>query len=506
MRIIDCRDTFKMIYLVRFFSRNGHYNNKLRFFKHLNMENYKNIFIPGIIIIILVIFNSCKQIEVDSSKGPLRVSETNPRYFTDNTGKAIYLTGSHTWNNLVDMTIDEQSTYFDYPAYIRWMKESNYNFFRLWAWELLNWDTSGNREKDAKTHTVGPQPWIRSGPGNALDGKMKFDLNEFNDEYFNRLKERVSMASDSGIYTAIMLFEGWGLQFSPNAFENHPFHPENNINGINGDADGDGMGLEIHTLGNNDILSIQKEYVKKVIETVNEFDNVLYEISNENHPPSTEWHYHMINFIKEFEQSLPKQHPVGMTFQYRGGSNQDLFDSPADWISPNHEGGYRDNPPPGDGSKVVITDTDHLWGIGGNKEWVWKSLLRGLNPIFMDPYDCSVLTGSYDLSWVEPLRKSMSYSKMLADRMDLISMKPEPDLASSTYCLANKGAEYLVYLPDTTSVVLNLSGISEKFSVEWFNPDSGEFEDAEEVNGGDETSFNSPFDKPDVLLYLKKVD
>ena len=41
--------------------------------------------------------------------GLLRTHPTNPRYFTDGTinpdgsAKAVYLTGSHTWNNLVDM-------------------------------------------------------------------------------------------------------------------------------------------------------------------------------------------------------------------------------------------------------------------------------------------------------------------------------------------------------------------------------------------------------------------
>ena len=37
------------------------------------------------------------------ARGPLRVHPQNPRYFTDATGKAVYLTGSHTWSNLVDM-------------------------------------------------------------------------------------------------------------------------------------------------------------------------------------------------------------------------------------------------------------------------------------------------------------------------------------------------------------------------------------------------------------------
>jgi len=32
--------------------------------------------------------------------GPVRLSAANPRYFTDAGGKAILLTGSHTWGNL----------------------------------------------------------------------------------------------------------------------------------------------------------------------------------------------------------------------------------------------------------------------------------------------------------------------------------------------------------------------------------------------------------------------
>ena len=35
-----------------------------------------------------------------SATGPLRVHPDNPRYFTDETGRAVYLTGAHTWNNL----------------------------------------------------------------------------------------------------------------------------------------------------------------------------------------------------------------------------------------------------------------------------------------------------------------------------------------------------------------------------------------------------------------------
>ncbi len=435
--------------------------------------------------------------------GPLRVSAENPRYFTDDSGRAIYLTGSHTWDNLVDMGPTDPPSKFDFPHYLHWMKEYNHNFMRLWTWELISWETEVNGNDILTEHYVAPHPWLRTGPGYALDGKLKFDLNLFDPAYFDRLNQRVEQAADSGIYVSIMLFEGWGLQFIPNSFKGHPFHPDNNINGINGDTDGDGSGVEIHTLGNQSITALQESYIREVIDLINEFDNVLFEISNENHPPSTEWQYQMIRYIKNYEKGLTRQHPVGMTFQYKGGENRTLFSSPADWISPNNMDGYRDDPPPSDGSKVIITDTDHLWGIGGNQAWVWKSFLRGMNPIFMDAYQCKILTWEPDSAWVEPVRRSMGQTLMLANRMDLISMIPEPDLASSGYCLANKGNEYLVYLPDSLGVELNLEETSGIFGAEWFNPENGEFKVSESIAGGSKLSFHSPFGTTATLLYLK---
>ncbi len=437
--------------------------------------------------------------------GPLEVSRENPRYFTDGSGKAIYLTGSHTWSNLVDMSPDDPPEAFDYDAYLKWMVQYNHNFFRLWTWELMAWDTWAN-ERDSskyKIHHVAPLPYMRTGPGNALDGKPKFDLHQFNPEYFQRLRSRTEAAREQNIYVSVMLFEGWGLQHLKAGWINHPFHPVNNINGIDGDLNGDGYGLEVHTLADTGITSLQTNYVRKVIETVNELDNVLYEISNENHPPSTQWQYYMIDFIHEYEKGLPDQHPVGMTFQYKGGSNETLFESPADWISPNPEGGYRDDPPAATGRKLIITDTDHLWGIGGNQQWVWKSFLRGMNPIFMDPYDCKVLKRSYDPEWVEPVRKSMGYTLAFAKRMNLIKMVPENDLASSAYCLAEKGKEYLVYLPEGNEVTVNLTDASRDLKVEWFNPNTGETVNQGKIKGGHVPVMKSPFGDDDAVLYMK---
>lgn len=440
--------------------------------------------------------------EVRRISGPLRVHPENPRYFTDGTERAILLTGSHTWNNLVDMAPAGSEGVFDYDGYLDSLAAYPHNFMRLWRWELLNWDTGGNREQQAQVHHVRPQPWLRTGPGTALDGQPKFDLTRFDEQYFARLKSRVRAAQDHGVYTAIMLFEGWGLQFSPDAWRNHPMHPDNNVNGIDGDLNGDGMGLEVHSGQEPRITSLQQDYVRHVIDTVNELDNVLYEISNENHPASTEWQYAMIRFIQDYQRTKPKQHPVGMTFQYRGGSNDTLMQSPADWVSPNPDGGYRDNPPAGDGTKVIISDTDHLWGIGGNSDWVWKSFLRGLNPIYMDCWDGSILSKGFDLETAKGVRRSMGHVLRWSRRVNLAAMTPRSDLASSRYCLANPGVEYLVLLPGKEREVL-VDLPAQEYEGIWFNTQTGREVELEKFSPGTgQRRLEAPFGG-DTLLYLQ---
>jgi hypothetical protein len=69
--------------------------------------------------------------------GPLAVSTRNPRYFTtrsgDRAGRAVYLTGSHIWNNLHDgmgpgAEGPAEPERFDYDGYLRFLTERGHNF------------------------------------------------------------------------------------------------------------------------------------------------------------------------------------------------------------------------------------------------------------------------------------------------------------------------------------------------------------------------------------------
>jgi len=445
--------------------------------------------------------------------GLLSVHPTNPRYFTDGSGKAVYLTGSHTWWNLQDRG-EEVSPLFDYEGFLDTLVGHNHNFFRLWVWEQaakVNW---ARREVMFR---FTPLPYQRVGPGKALDGKPKFDLTRFNQAYFDRVRARVALAGDRGLYLAVMLFEGFSIEMkgrpketNGNPWEGHPFHRENNVNGIDGDPERTGEGLACHELRVPEITRLQRAYLRKVIDTVNDLDNVLYEISNESHAASTEWQYSMIECITEYEADKPKQHPVLMTVQYPEGENEVLFASPADAISPNPgpDDAYRQDPPPSDGSKVIITDTDHLWGIGGNVQWVWKSFIRGLNPIFMDPWEPDPLRNQ---QWddaarsldCQGIRRAMGQTRSFAEKMNLVAMHPLGELASTGYCLAEPGREYLVYLPEGGSVTVDLSAAAGALRAEWFDPAHGRTSPAKQVDGGGTEAFTAPF-KGHAVLHLHR--
>jgi hypothetical protein len=422
----------------------------------------------------------------EAISGPLRVSLLNPRYFTNDTGKAVYLTGSHTWNNLKDGGNSDPPPAFDYNAYLDFLDGYNHNFIRLWTLDIPKVDCN-SEGLSYVTHF----PWPRTGPDPANDGKPKFDLSQFDESYFARLRERVIAARDRGIYVAVMLFEGYDLQFCLVSGNGHPFDAANNINGIN-------PASSVFTLGNPAALEIQKTYVRKVVDTLNDLDNVLYEIANEAGGDSTAWQFEMINTVKSHQQTLPKQHPVGMTFQWQGGDNATLFSSAADWISPGGINPYGTNPPAATGSKVVISDSDHIYGVapGGDYKWVWRSFTRGLNPIYMDPM-------TEDPVHLSP-RRAMGHTLDYARRMDLINTVPRGDLASTAYCLANPGMEYLVYQPGSGPFTVNLSGVAGSFTAEWFNAAQGKAFKGAGVSGGAVRTFTPPFSDP-AVLYLRST-
>jgi hypothetical protein len=468
---------------------------------------------------------------------PLSVFAGNPRYFGDGT-RAVYLTGSHTWNNFQDWDGTIPLRLFDFDGYLDFLERHHHNFIRLYVWEQAAW-FPGSEVKVV----IDPLPYLRTGPGEALDGGPRFDLERFNPEYFGRLRDRVERAGARGIYVSVMLFDGWSVELkgqkTGNPWRGHPMNRENNVNGIDGDLNGDGEGGEVHTLANPAVTRLQRAYVRKVVETLSDLNNVLYEISNESDAASIAWQYEMIRTTQSLESHLGKRHPVGMTAPWpvTPSGNAALFASPADWISPHSDGKdlYDTDPPAGSGEKVVLLDTDHIWGLGGSPRWVFESLLRGLNPVFMDA--CVTETRRFLPVWSpekahtplpapcppsdewESTRLALGWAHALADEVDLASLRPMDDLASTHYCLADPGKEYLVLLPwdggrrriligrlfprlVAERVSVDLSAARRPLDVEWVDIRRGVRLPGEPVVGGQRLEFQGPF-AGDAILHIK---
>jgi hypothetical protein len=467
-----------------------------------------------------IVSSACAQTGV--ATGPLRVHPTNPRYFTDGTKtadgswKVVYLTGSHTWTNLIDRGPSDPPPVFDFNGYLSFLQKHNHNFIRLWGRQVSWYQKYGEKELHAA-----PLAWQRTGPDQALDGKPKFDLTKFDPLYFERLRSRVKAAGEHGIYVSIMLFGGF-QEAGPN-WSGSPFHRDNNINGIDGDPNKDGSGLETQRLAEipRSVAEAQKRYVQKVIETVHDLDNVLFEISNESEGETWEWQYDLIRFIHSYEKKKPRQHPVGMTVvDYPHNQIRTVLDaSPAEWVSylfdvkpPQGMEIFNVNDPfVAEGRKVSIQDSDHWFVIPlrdnptFGRQWVWKSFCRGHNPILMEHLPpLSAVLDDLALSPDDPgyiaSRKAMGDTRRFAERMNLATMIPQPALASTHYCLANPGKEYLVYVPEGGELTLDLSAAI-TLNVEWFNPVSGETVRAEMSRGGAKRAFKAPF-AGEAVLYL----
>ncbi len=462
------------------------------------MKNFSRFFagvviLAGTVVLATGAMATDKDNRQPSAKGPLTVLKANPRYFTDGSGKAVYLTGSHTWDTFQRWAEGyEGEVKFKLKAgkpdrfadYLDVLQCHHHNFIRLWIADTA-WSPITRR-------AIEPQPYVRTGPGKTADGGLKFDLNRFNQAYFDELRTRVIAARDRGMYVSVLLFNAWGVgvyEWEKATWDYHPFNKANNIDGIDGDPNGDGRGLEYHTLRIAAITRLQEAYVSKVVDTVHDLDNVIYEISNESAADSKDWQYHMIEFIKKYEATRPKQHPILLSGH--GVSNANLFASRADAVAPAE--GIGDNPPASTGAKVVILDSDHNGPYRRDPEFVWRAFVRGYQPIVMDWWSGG--------EW-EPIRRAMGQTRAYADKMNLAAMTPLDDLSSTKFCLADPGREYLLYQPGAGKFTVDLKQAAGDFTVEWFDPRTDKTTAGEAVKGGAIREFTPAVDGP-VVLYLK---
>src|SRR5688500_3803420 len=112
----------------------------------------------GLVILSVMLINACSastplpEQAYRAAKGPLRVYPSYHPNFTDGTQAAdgslrtVYLSGSHTWTNLIDRGPANPPPKFDFDAYLDLLQKHNPNFIRLWGRQISWYQKYGDQE------------------------------------------------------------------------------------------------------------------------------------------------------------------------------------------------------------------------------------------------------------------------------------------------------------------------------------------------------------------------
>jgi hypothetical protein len=158
-------------------------------------------------------------------------------------------------------------------------------------------------------------PFVRTGPGVALDGQPVFDLEQWNPEYFDRLHGFLSLAEAYGIVVEVVLFSN---TYNDVVWSLNPLNPNNNVTM---DPEPAILWQDYMTTRWDELWRWQQAHARKILQETNRYRNVIYEICNEPcHFPGGEglpqadevndWQRQLITLIRDTEKDLPNQHLV----------------------------------------------------------------------------------------------------------------------------------------------------------------------------------------------------
>ncbi|NSW95811.1 MAG: cellulase family glycosylhydrolase, partial [Bacteroidales bacterium] len=231
----------------------------------------------------------------------------NPHYFLFR-GKPAVLIGSTEHYGAV-MNLD-----FDYIAYLNELAENELNVTRTFSGIYVEPQGAFNIEKNTLAPAYGRFicPWARSDQPGYNGGGNKFDLTRWDTAYFSRLKNFIREAGKHDIVVELDLFSNF---YDTVQWKLSPVYFENNINNLEIIRDH----KEVLSLRHPELLRIQEEMVRKILEECNEFDNLYYEVCNEPYFGDLEaldaWEEHMTSFIDSIESQLPLRHLISQNIQ-----------------------------------------------------------------------------------------------------------------------------------------------------------------------------------------------
>ena len=238
---------------------------------------------------------------------PLRVHPQNPKLFEFRGRPRVLLTATEHYGAVMNRP-------FQFERYLADAAEKRMTLTRLFTL-FRELQTPINPYSTCKPELPDYiAPFARTGPGRALDGELKYDLDRPNPEFFDRLQRFMTLASDYASSSK------WSCSATPmrRPFGTlNPLNARNNINGLE-EIEWPDYVSQRHPR----LFERQAAHVRRIVEAVNPFDNVLLEICNEpgggvagnplNPSPAevNRWLEALIAVVRATEAGLPMQHVI----------------------------------------------------------------------------------------------------------------------------------------------------------------------------------------------------
>jgi len=447
-----------------------------------------------------------------AQKRPISLHSRNPHYFYYRDNPTILITSGEHYGAVLNLD-------FDYQKYLDELKSAGMNLTRTFTGAYVEpqgaFNIAENVLAPAPNRFI--SPWARSNEPGYRNSGNKFDLSKWDESYFARLKDFVSVAEKRGVIVELALFcpfyedVQWNLS---------PMNAANNINGV-----GNILRDSVYTLDKNGgLLAIQEAMTRKIVRELRDFDNVIFEICNEPYfgGVTMEWQHHLATFIDQLEKDLPEKHLISQNI----ANNSALIVNPHSAVSVFN---FHYGSPP-----IAVKQNYGLNKVIGNNETGfrgqqdstyrkegWEFILAGGGLYNNLDYSFSVNheNGDFHYPAKQPgggsstLRKQLYYLSRFINRFDFIRMTPDYASLSSlpggvkAYMLSWAGEQYACYFLHLGKVNPSLTLPAGNYDIEWMDPSTGNYIKVDSLSNhpGGIAKIVSPPTTFDVALRIVRI-
>ena len=440
---------------------------------------------------------------------PIMLHPDNPHYLLFRGKPTILVTSAEHYGAVLNLD-------FDYIKYLDTLHSYGFNLTRMFSGIYVESPRSFN----IMNNTLAPAPgrficpWARSSEPGYANGGNKFDLNKWDENYFERLRDFITQAGKRGIVVEVVLFcpyygdEQWDLS---------PIKHSNNINGIGNIARTDAL-----TMKDSKLLSVQEAMVRKIINELKDFDNIYYEICNEPYfgGVTLEWQYHIASIINDAEKDFTYKHLMAQNIA--NGSAK--IENPNSLVSIFNF--HYATPPIAvemnyDLNRVISDDETGFRGIDDTpyRTEGWEFIIAGGG--IYDNLDYSYTVGHEDGTFILPstqpgggsasLHNQLKILKDFIHGFNFINMRPDNSIIKkvtpseiTVRALVETGKTYALHVRGGTKVDIIIDITKGKYKIEWLNTKTGIFESKLTVDHkGGEIKLTSPDYTEDIALRIE---